>query len=82
MTPMRADPGESDEVERVLDNEINTTKPSQKAPPSDIEAGLSEQDRREALKKLGKYIAYAAPALLAMTSGAKASCGSQCGIVL
>jgi hypothetical protein len=32
----------------------------------------SEQARRNALKKMGKYAIYAAPALLAMTSGSKA----------
>lgn len=57
-----------------MDNEIEQSNSSQEPllPLGEVQAGLSEQDRRDALKKLGKYIAYAAPALLAMTTGAKA----------
>jgi len=57
-----------------MENEIEQSKSSEEPldPLSEAQTGLSEQDRRDALKKFGKYIAYAAPALLAMTTGANA----------
>jgi hypothetical protein len=64
-----------------MENEIEQSRSSQEPVPPQGESrpGLSEQDRRDAIKKLGKYIAYAAPALLAMASGATTAHASSVG---
>jgi len=62
-----------------MDNDIEqSNSPQERITPDDARTESLEQARRDALKKLGKYIIYAAPALLAMTAGGKAQCvGSQ-----
>ncbi len=42
-------------------------------------SALPDNERREALKKLAKYSAYSAPALLALLNPAKAFTGSPDG---
>jgi hypothetical protein len=62
-----------------MENDIEKSEPSlEPMLPEKAQPGLSEQDRREALKRFGKYVAYAAPALLAMTSQSKAFNCSRC----
>jgi hypothetical protein len=56
-----------------MENDIEqSNSPQKRFAPEDARTESSEQARRDALKKMGKYIIYAAPALLAMTSEVKA----------
>jgi hypothetical protein len=42
------------------------------------ESGLADEDRREALKKLGKYAIYTAPAMMAILLPKKCLADSEC----
>jgi hypothetical protein len=60
----------------VMDKRPNGKEPEENdlAAPESPRTEGRRPDRRAALKRFGKYAAYAAPALLAMTSAAKADC--------
>lgn len=48
--------------------EINTSQIEVKG-ADHVSLAVSEQGRREALRKIGRYSAYAAPAMVAMLTG-------------
>lgn len=58
--------------EMTMDQNINTPNTNRSSPESEIPI---EDSRREALRKIAKFSAYAAPAMLATISG-KASAAS------